>query len=130
MSLAEYFDKTDGVGILGTADEAGNVDMAVYTKPYVIDDHTIVFVMGEHLSHQNLKETVNAAYMFLEEGSSYSGKRFYLTKLREEVNTSLANAMRQKQPAMFPPGDDAKKYVVSFHIDRTRPLIGDWPVEE
>jgi hypothetical protein len=35
MSLTEYFLTTEGVGVLGTADVEGNVDMAVYARPHV-----------------------------------------------------------------------------------------------
>jgi hypothetical protein len=55
MSLSEYFEKVQGLGILATADSDGVVDLALYAKPYVIDETTVAFVMQERLCHQNLK---------------------------------------------------------------------------
>ncbi|MHC4511969.1 MAG: hypothetical protein ACYTAO_23995 [Planctomycetota bacterium] len=50
MSLSGYFEKVQGLGILATADSDGVVDLAIYAKPYVIDENTITFVMQERLT--------------------------------------------------------------------------------
>ena len=125
MSLSGYFEKVQGLGILATADSDGIVDLAVYAKPYVIDETTVVFVMQERLTHQNLKSNPHAAYMFVEKGEGYSGKRLYLTKIREETNSSLVEMLRKKQPAICPAHDDSNKYLVHFHVDNVWPLVGD-----
>ncbi|MBN1818825.1 MAG: pyridoxamine 5'-phosphate oxidase family protein [Sedimentisphaerales bacterium] len=127
MEPADYFEKAKGTGVLGTVDSEGHVDMAIYAKPHVVDPTTVAFVMRQRLSHQNLKSTMHAAYLFIEDGPGYKGCRLYLTKLREEINASLAAAIREKQPAIYPEADDSNKYVVIFKVDRIRPLIGDEP---
>jgi hypothetical protein len=129
MNLKDYFESKQGTGILATTDPEGRVDLAIYAKPLVIDETTLAFVMRQRLSHQNLKRTMHVAYMFLESGGGYEGKRLYLTKVREEINATLAEAMRKQQPAIFPEGDDSNKFVVIFHVDRVRPLVGDSPSE-
>ena len=125
MDLASYFEKTDGVGILGTSNPDSKVDLALYSKPFVIDKTTIALVMKQRLSHKNLKNNLQAAYLFLEKGSGYKGIRLYLTMLREESNQSLIAEMRKKQPCMFPAGDDSGKFLVFFRVDHLRPLVGD-----
>lgn len=125
MSLSSYFEKMEGLGILATADSDGIVDLALYAKPYVVDETTIAFVMRERLTHQNLKSNPHAAYMFVEKGVGYSGKRLYLTKIREETNSSLVEMLRKKQPAIYPAHDDSNKYLVHFHVDSVWPLVGD-----
>lgn len=130
MELKEYFDTRGGTGIFATTDPEGRVDMAVYAKPLVIDEATVAFVMRQRLSHQNLKQTMHAAYLFLESGPGYQGRRLYLTKIREEINATLAEAMRKQQPAIYPAGDDSNKFVVFFHVDRVRPLVGDFDPQE
>jgi len=125
MSLSYYFEHTQGTGILATADSDGMVDLAVYAKPHVIDEKTIAFVMKERLSHINLKTNPHAAYMFIERGEGYAGKRLYLTKLREETNTSVVEMLRQKQPEIFAVDDDSNKFLVQFQIDEIWPLVGD-----
>ena len=125
MNLSDYFENVQGLGILATADSDGMVDLAIYAKPHVIDESTIAFVMRERLTHQNLKSNPHAAYMFAEQGEGYAGKRLYLTKIREETNTSLVEMLRRKQPEICALYDDSNKYFVHFQIDDIRPLVGD-----
>ena len=125
MSLSEYFENVRGLGILATADSNGNADLAIYAKPHVIDDKTIAFIMRERLTHQNLKSNPRAAYMFVEQGEGYSGKRLYLTKIREETNTSVVEMFRKRQPEICASSDDSNKYLVHFRVDAIRPLVGD-----
>lgn len=125
MNLSEYFANVSGLGVLATADCDGMVDLAVYAKPHVVDDTTVVFVMKERLSHQNLKTNPNAAYMFVEKGDGYAGKRLYLTKTREETNSSLIEQFRKEQPEIYPIGDDSNKYLVFFQVNDVWPLVGD-----
>ncbi|KPK44438.1 MAG: pyridoxamine 5'-phosphate oxidase [Phycisphaerae bacterium SG8_4] len=125
MSLSDYFENVQGRGILATADSDGMVDLAIYAKPQVIDETTIAFVMLERLTHQNLKSNPHAAYMFIEQGEGYTGKRLYLTKIREETNTSLVEMLRRKQPEICALYDDSNKYLVHFQVDDVWPLVGD-----
>ena len=63
--------------------------------------------------------------MFVEQGKGYIGKRLYLTKLREETNTSVVEMFRQKQPVICAAEDDSSKYLVHFQVNEIRPLIGN-----
>lgn len=130
MDLKRYFERKDGWGVLATCDSEGYVDTALYAKPHILDDQTAVFVMKERLSHQNLQSNLHASYLFVENGAGYQGVRLYLTMLREEINQSLVEMLRSKQPVMFPSADDSAKFVVFFRIDRVRPLVGDSPLPE
>ncbi len=125
MNLSDYFENVQGLGILATADENGMVDLAIYAKPHVINENAIAFIMRERLTHQNLKSNPKAAYMFVEQGKGYAGKRLYLTKIREESNISVVEMFRKKQPEICSPDDDSNKYLVHFQIDDIRPLVGD-----
>ena len=125
MSLYDYFENVQGLGIFATSNEDGMVDLAIYAKPHVIDETTIAFIMRERLTRQNLKSNPRAAYMFVEKGQGYTGKRLYLTKIREESNTSIVEMFRKKQPEICSPDDDSNKYLVHFQIDDIRPLVGD-----
>lgn len=125
MNLSDYFKNVEGFGILATADDDGAIDLAIYAKPHVIDETTIAFIMRERLTRKNLKSNPKAAYMFVEHGEGYAGKRLYLSKIREESNTSMVEMFRKKQPEIFSPKDDSNKYLVHFQIDDIRPLVGD-----
>jgi hypothetical protein len=125
MNLTDYFENAEGLGILATADSKGKVDLALYTIPHVFDGNTVGFVMRERLSHENLQSNPNAAYMFLEQGQGYTGKRFYLTLMREEKNSNLIKTLKKQDPKVYPAGlDDSNKYLVYFRVDNIRPLIG------
>ncbi len=125
MDLYEYFKNKEGIGVLATSDSDGVVDMAVYAKPEIVNDSMIAFVMKERLSHQNLKTNPHAAYMFIEKDGEYTGKRLYLTKVREETNTHIVEEYIKRQPYIAEPEDDSNKYIVYFQVDNIWPLIGD-----
>lgn len=125
MNMAEYFEKTEGVGIIGTADSKGNVDLAIYARPHIIDDETIVFVMSDRLSHANLQTNPRAVYMFIEKTKGYKGRRLYLQKVREENDAELVQSVRRRnrydQEGEAVSGSSA----VYFRINKVRPLVGD-----
>ncbi|MHC4336348.1 MAG: pyridoxamine 5'-phosphate oxidase family protein [Planctomycetota bacterium] len=125
MNLADYFENHQGLGILATADSDGTVDLAIYAKPHVVNENTVAFVMREQLTRQNLRSNLHAAYMFVEQGEGYHGKRLYLTKIREETNVSLVAEFVKKQPEICAPDDDSNKYLTYFQIDNIWPLVGD-----
>jgi len=127
MKLANYFESVSGTGILATCDPGHQVDMAIYAKPHVIDDKTVAFVMKERLSHQNLRANLQAAYMFIEDKPGYKGIRLSLTMTREEKNQTLVEAIRKKQPCIYPAEDNSDKFLVFFNVDHVRPLVGDSP---
>ena len=75
MSLAEYFETIKGTGILATSDSDGNVDLAVYSRPYVIEENKVAFSMLDRTIFSNLRSKPKAAYMYIEQGEGDSGKR-------------------------------------------------------
>ena len=89
MSLKDYFENNKGYGVLATADAAGKVNVAVYARPHFLDEHTVIFIMGEKLTHENLQVNPWAAYSFIKAGDGWTGKRLYLKKLWEEQNEEL-----------------------------------------
>ncbi len=123
MELQDYFQETKGRGILATADGDGKVDMAVYAKPHFMDDGTIAFIMADRLTHHNVQTNNHAAYLFMEKGGGYKGKRLFLTKIKEEQDTELLYSLRgRKHPAGKEEG--TPRFLVFFEIDKILPLIG------
>ena len=121
MDLKDYFENAQGLGVLATADSEGKVDVAVYSRPHVMDSETVAFIMRDRLTHHNLQSNPHAAYLFKEAGEQYVGKRLFLTKIREEQDTDLAYKLRRRK---YP--DDKKEplFLVFFRIDKILPLIG------
>ena len=123
MDLKDYFEEIKGTGVLATADDQGKVDIALYSKPHFMDDGIIAFIMADRLTHHNLQSNNQAAYLFMEEGSGYKGKRLFLTKIREEQDSDLLYSIRSKR---FPSEKEEGKtrFLVFFKIDRVLPLVG------
>ena len=121
MKLKEYFESVKGRGVLATADEDGKVDAAIYATPHFIDDETIAFIMRDRLTHNNLQSNPHAAYLFMEAGQKFVGKRLFLTKTREEQDSELLYSLRRKK---YLDDKNEAKFLVFFQINKVLPLMG------
>ena len=121
MDIKSYFENTEGVGVLATADSEGRVDAAIYSRPHVMDSDTVAFIMRDRLTHHNLQSNPNAAYLFMEAGEKFVGKRLFLTKIREEQNTELAYKLRRRK---YPEKKQEPLFLAFFRINKILPLIG------
>ena len=124
MELKEYFENVKGTGVLATADGQGQVDAAIYAKPHFMDDGTIAFIMADRLTHHNLQSNDRAAYLFMEEGPGYKGRRLFLIKVREEQDSDLLYAIRSKR-YVSEKEEGKPLFLVFFKIDKELPLIGE-----
>jgi len=125
MTLSEYFQNAQGRCVLATSDAKGLVDLAIYSRPHVIDEETVAFIMLDRLSHANLQSNPHAAFLFMEVGEKYIGKRLMLTKIKEEEDQEVIEKFRKKKSYYLPDDDKKKRFLVYFHIDKILPLIGD-----
>jgi hypothetical protein len=125
MKLSEYFEQADGIGVLATTDTRGKVNQAIYAKPHFLnknDDSTCSFIMSERLSHDNVCHNPSAAYLFIEKREGYVGKRLFLRVIAEQSDPEEINAIRRRSNP--PISEQESRYLVHFHIDGVRPLIG------
>ena len=122
MKLEEYFDIKKRIGVLSTADSEGKVDAAIYARPHFMEDGSLAIIMRDRLSHHNLQSNPHATYLFKEEGSGYSGKRLFLTRVREEENTELLESLRRRKSTY---GNGEDRFLVFFKLDKELPLVGD-----
>jgi hypothetical protein len=99
MELKEYFEKTEGRGVLATSDSKGKTDAAIFARPHFMDDGTVAFIMPDRLTHHNLQENAHAAYLFIEDGPGYKGKRLFLAKIREEEDPELIHSISRRKYA-------------------------------
>ena len=126
MKLNEYFEKKTGRSVLATADDKGIVNAAIYSRPHFMDEETIAFIMADRLTHNNLQSNPHAAYLFMDSGDKYVGKRLHLTKIKEEKDSPLIATLRQRKSYAAKKSYEAEsKYLVYFRIDKVLPLIGD-----
>ena len=124
MSLAEYFQSAEGLGVLATSDSEGNVDLAIYSRPYVIDEDNIAFSMLERTSFANVQSNPKAAFMFIEKGEGYDGKRLYLTKVGEESNPQRIEEIKSQHPKRHKSTTESTRHLMYFSVDSIRPLVG------
>jgi len=124
MKLESYFDKIKGFGILSTADSNGKVNASAISKPFVVDEDTVAFVMPGNLTHKNLQSNPHAAYYFLEKSDTYDGVRLYLTKVKESRDMAAIEEIRKKRYPIFTTKYNSEsKYAVYFKVDKVLPLV-------
>ncbi|EFK08039.1 conserved hypothetical protein [delta proteobacterium NaphS2] len=123
MELKDYFEGTEGRGILATADKNGKVDVAVYAKPHFLDDGTVAFIMADKLTHNNLQRNDSAAYLFMEDAKGYKGKRLFLTKTGEEQDSELLFTLRNRKYSSEKE-EGSPRFLVFFRIEKVLPLVG------
>lgn len=107
MNLQEYLNSTVGTGVLATADQHGRVDAAIYSRPQIAEDNSVVFIMRERLTYSNLQVNPYAAFLFLADGPGHRDIRLFLKKIREDDD-------RARGP----------KHLVVFRVERLLKLIG------
>lgn len=122
--LNSYFENNKGTGILATADGDGKVDAAVYARPHILEDGTVAMIMRDRLTHANIQSNPHAAYLFIEAGPGYKGKRLFLTKVREEEESDLLYELKRKDRSPREEAKKGEKYLVVFKVDQVLPLIG------
>jgi len=122
MKLKDYFETTKGKGVLSTADSNGKVNSAIYSRPHFIEEDKLAFIMRDRLSHKNLLSNPHAAYLFIEDGPGYKGKRLHLSMEREEKNVEQIESLQRRKNGMKVNGD---RFLVFFELDRECPLVGD-----
>src|SRR6056297_858199 len=119
--LRSYFENAEGRGVIATSDKDGKVNAAVYSRPHFLEDDTVAFIMRDRLTHLNLQSNPHAAYLFMQEGPGYHGKRLYLSKVREEENSEIISEISRRESSKAPAED---RFLVFFKIDDVLPLIG------
>ena len=126
MDLREYFVKTAGHGVLATADSTGKVNVAIFSRPHAIDEKIIAFIMADHLTHANLQSNQHAAFLFVEAGSEYAGKRFHLSKVKELKGSEISDpALKDKFDKASREYQYEKMCVVYFRVDRVLAMVGE-----
>lgn len=124
MTLKEYFQNTKGTGVLATADKNGKVDAAIYSRPHIMDDESLAFIMRERLTHENLQSNPYATFLFMEKTGHLQGMRLFLKKTREDNDQELIAQMTRR--SLTPEQDKAAgpKYIVYFTLEKIITLVG------
>ena len=122
MDFKEYFENTEGTGVLATSDSEGNVDLAIYSRPYIIGEKKIAFSMLERTSYANIKSNPKAAYMFIEDGKGYKGTRLYLKVAGEETDEKVIEEIKSQRQRKHESKTDAARHFMYFEVENVRPV--------
>jgi hypothetical protein len=124
--LMEYFNKQPRLGTLSTSNKKGNVDVAYFGSPRMVDEKTVFMGLGKNRTFANLQENPNAAYMIMEPGKTlteWKGVRVYLKMTDCQTSGEKLDMIRAKIAEAA--GEGASKMIhaaVTFEIQEIRPL--------
>lgn len=124
MKLKHYLEQKQGISILSTADKDGKCTTAIYSKPRIMEDNTVAFIMRERLTYHNVQNNPHAAYMFIESNPGYQGIRLFLTKIREDNDPEMIARMTRRSLTPEEDREKGPKHLVVFRVDMILPLIG------
>lgn len=123
MNLAELF-ANPGLGVISTASTDGRVNSAVYARPHVIDETTLVWGMTDKRTYRNLTGNCHAAFLFKASGHGFSGVRLGLELMRTEEEGDLLAAIKTHTDEVVGPGaGSAVTHAVWFKVVEVRPLL-------
>lgn len=129
--VMEMFNKTARIGALATTNKTGDVNVAVFGSPRMIDEETVVMAIGDNRSYTYLQANPKAAFIVIEPGDSptqWKGVRLYLEVAAMEAYGELLDSMREKIRKLA--GDrsaNAIKAAIRFKVVDVRPLIAPGP---
>jgi hypothetical protein len=123
MNLAELFTNS-GLGVMSTSTSDGKVNSAVYSRPHVIDESTLVWGMTDKRTYQNLTGNRHAAYLFKASGPGFSGVRLTLEMIKTEEEGDLLATIKANTDLVVGPGAGAAvTHAVWFKVVEVRNLI-------
>jgi predicted pyridoxine 5'-phosphate oxidase superfamily flavin-nucleotide-binding protein len=129
--IMEMFNRATRIGALATANKAGEVNVAVFGSPRMIDENTVVMGIGENRSFRNLQENPKASFIVIEPGGSpaeWGGARMYLEVDEFERYGEVIDSIRAKiRKVAGNKSADAVVAAIRFKVTDVRPLIAPGP---
>ena len=123
MKLLELF-KEAGRGVIATSNTQGEVNVAIYATPHVVDDSTLAWGMTEGRTYHNIMENPRAAYLFMYAGGGYTGARLGLKLKGIENSGDMLDVIKARTLEIVGAGAaEAVKHVAYFTVVEIRPLI-------
>ena len=123
MNLSELF-ANPGLGVMSTSSSDGKVNSAVYARPHVIDETTLVWGMTDKRTYQNLTRNRHAAFLFKLNNPGFSGVRLTLELIRTEEEGDLLVTIKKNTDEIVGPGVGAAvTHAAWFRVVEVRPLI-------
>jgi hypothetical protein len=112
--------------ILATADKSGKVNVAMFGSYQLVDDSSVLVMLGDNRSFSNLKENPQAACIVMlhgKTGMATEGCRLYMKVRSIEDDGAKFNEVKEKIKARIGAGADILKHLVLFDIVEARPIL-------
>jgi len=123
MNLAELFTHP-GLGVMSTSSPDGIVNSAIYARPHVIDETTLVWGMTDKRTYRNLTGNRHAAFLFKISSPGFSGVRLGLELIRTEEEGELLATIKVHTDEIVGPGAGSSvTHAAWFKVVEVRPLI-------
>jgi hypothetical protein len=125
--LMTLFNKQPRIGTLSTANKLGDVNVAVFGSPQMIDENTVVMGIGENQSFRNLQRNPKAVFIVMEPGETvmdWKGARVYLEAI--DIETSGEFYDKIKHNIAKAAGQQAANMIhaaIRFKITDVRPIV-------
>ena len=127
MDWKKYFAEGRGSGFLATAGADGEVNIAIYSRPHVLEDGSLAFGMTDRLTHANIRANPKAVYAYQERG--FQGVRLYLEVVGEDDSGPVLDEIRRRANEIVGPGTGEQvRHLVRFRVTRALTLVGPNPV--
>lgn len=125
-NLMEFFNKQPRLGVLSTANKAGEVNSAYFGSLRMVDEKTVVMALGNNRTFSHLQENPNACYLIMEPGKAlpeWKGVRIYLKMTRCETSGDTVETMKKQLAEKAGPAAAKIVYAaVTFEVTSIRPL--------
>ena len=125
--VMELFNKRPRIGTLSTANQKGEVNVAVFGSPQMIDENTVVMGIGKNRSLANLKENPHAVFIVMEPGETvmdWKGARVYLEALDVETGGGFFDLIKNNiTQAAGKAAGDMIVAAIRFKIVEVRPIL-------
>ena len=101
MNRAEVmalFNKKTRIGTLSTANAKGDVNVAVFGSPQMIDENTVIMGIGRNRTFQYLRENPKAVFIVVEPGEEvmdWKGARVYLEAMDIETGGGFFDQIKE-----------------------------------
>jgi hypothetical protein len=127
QELMALFNKQPRIGTLSTANKLGDVDVAVFGSPRMIDENTVVMGIGENRTFRNLQRNPKAVFIVMEPGETvmdWKGARVYLEAVDIEASGEFYDKIKHNIAKAA--GTQAANMIhaaIRFKITDVRPIV-------
>jgi hypothetical protein len=126
-AVMEMFNKQSRIGALATSNRNGDVNVAVFGSPQMINEETIIMAIGDNRSYQYLQENPKASFIVIEPGETltqWKGVRLYLEVSEFERYGEVLDSFREKiRKVAGNASANAIRAAIRFKVVDVRPLI-------